>query len=140
MEKEIDFTQGKPDGEGVVSNPGAQAVVQHFASESLKELEESPEAIAEELCALRQRMKVDAEREKRLVSYFKSKKDRGAQLYGSVMVKVTEEKGRKSTDWKAYIMGSEGAEGVAEAEQKYTKVGEPIIKVNVERIGPGQQG
>ncbi len=139
MEKEIDFSKGKPDGEGVVSNPGAQAIVQHFGSE-LKELEESPEQIAEELCALRQRMKVDAEREKRLVAFFKTKRDRGAQLYGSVMVKVTEEKGRKSTDWKAYIMDSEGAEGVAEAEEKFTKVGEPIIKVNVERIGSGQQG
>lgn len=120
----------------------AEEIVKHFThgiDNTIKELEESPEAIASELCALRERMKVDEAREKKLVSYFKSKKDRGAAMYGNVMVEVKEEKGRFSVDWKEYIKQECGQDAVNEAERAYGKQGDSIIKVIVRRASQDTQ-
>ena len=127
---EIDLSKAKPDG--------AAEIVKHF-SDDVDALQESPEAIASELCALRERMKADEAREKRLVAFFKSKKDRGAAMYGDVMVDVKEEKGRLTVDWKAYIKAVIGEEAVSEAERAYGKLGDPIIKVSVRRASQGPQ-
>ena len=122
---EIDLSKAKPDG--------AAEIVKHF-SDDVDALQESPEAIASELCALRERMKVDEAREKKLVAFFKSKKDRGAAMYGDVMVDVKEEKGRLTVDWKGYVKAQSGDEGIADAERAYGRQGEPVIKVSVKKV------
>ena len=122
---EIDLSKAKPDG--------AAEIVKHF-SDDVDALQESPEAIASELCALRERMKVDEAREKKLVSFFKSKKDRGAAMYGDVMADVKEEKGRLTVDWKAYIKAVIGEEAINDAERAYGRQGEPVIKVSVKKV------
>lgn len=127
---EIDLSKAKPDG--------AAEIVKHF-SDDVDALQESPEAIASELCALRERMRVDEAREKRLVAFFKSKKDRGAAMYGDVMVDVKEEKGRLTVDWKGYIKSEIREEAVSEAERAYGKQGDPIIKISVRRVSQGPQ-
>ena len=122
---EIDLSKARPDG--------AAEIVKHF-SDDVDALQESPEAIASELCALRERIRVDEAREKRLVAFFKSKKDRGAAMYGAVMVDVREEKGRLTVDWKGYIKSEIGEEAVGEAERAYGRQGEPVIKVSVKKV------
>ena len=114
------------------ANPAEAEIVNHFAG--LKELEEKPEELAAELLTIRDRMKVDEDRERKILDYFKSKKDRGDSILGGILLSIKEEKGRKTVDWKQYILDISGPDGVEEAEVKYRKVGAPIIKVSVRKV------
>ena len=134
---EDDFSNAKLVGPMKSANASEAEIVNHFSGmkvDDLSTLEEKPEELAAELLSIRDRMKVDEAREEKILSYFKSKKDRGMHNYDGVLIEVKEENGRKTVDWKQYILDSEGADGVKAAEEKYSKVGAPIIKVSAKRF------
>ena len=128
---EIDLEKSVPDC--------AAKVVQFFTSPAaeLEALEEKPEELAAELCALRERMKADEAREEKILAYFKSQRERGLIPLGSYIVEVKESKGRSTTDWKAYVTATMTAQAVAEAQADpvYTKVGEPVVSLSVKKLG-----
>ncbi len=128
---EIDLEKSVPDN--------AAKIVQHFTSPAaeLEALEEKPEELAAELCALRERIKADRAREEKLTAFFRKQAFRGAVPLGGFIVEVKESKGRMTTDWKAYVTATMTAKAVeeAQADPVYTKQGEPVISVSVKRMG-----
>lgn len=115
----------------------AKEILHKFGGSPKPELEamvEKPEEMAAELLEIRERMKKDEEQEKKILDYFKAKKDRGMYNLGGVLLEIKEEKGRKTVDWKQYILDAEGADGVKAVEEKYSRVGAPIIKVSVKKF------
>lgn len=134
---EDDFSNAKLVGPMKSANKAEAEIVNHFAGmkeDDLATLEEKPEELASELLSIRERMKVDEEREKKILDYFRSKKDRGDTILGGILLSIKEEKGRKTVDWKQYVLDEVGADGVADAEAKYSKVGASIIKVSVRKV------
>ena len=132
MADEEDFSGGQLVRPMKSANPVEAQIVNHFSG--LSELEETPEQLASELLTIRERLKQDEEREKKILGFFKSKKDRGMQNLGGILLEIKEEKGRTTVDWKQYILDQMGQGGVSEAEGKYGKTGAPIIKVSVKRF------
>ena len=110
----------------------AKEILRKFGG--LEALEEKPEELAAELLSIRDRMKLDEEREKKILEFFRSKKDRGMFNLGGVLLEIKEEKGRKTVDWKQYVLDAEGADGVKAVEEKYSKVGAPIIKISAKKL------
>lgn len=129
---EIDLEKSVPDG--------AAKIVQHFTSPAaeLEALEEKPEELAAELCALRERLKADKAREERIAAYFKARAMRGAVPVGSYIVEVKESKGRvtlKGEDYERFIRDNMTEAAVEECRAKYQRVGDPVISVSVKKMG-----
>lgn len=117
---------------------GASKVVQHFTSPAseLEKLEEKPEDLAAELCALRERLKADKAREEKILAYFKRQAFRGSIPLGGYILEVTDFDGKSSPDWER--ISEELGYSVEKAKELLSKKGKDYTVVTVKKLGAPQ--